>query len=302
MASNVVSVSIDESTMNRIMGFYREYEIEPSNEFILFAAKNEDVMVTIYKKGKNGCRYCVFQGNKAEYEASIFVPVISETMKKEIHRKETYRFFDQIGSDEVGTGDYFGPIIVCAAFVDAKGNARLNELGITDSKKMSDQYLLEIGPTLIETFDYSLLRVDNETYNTQQQRGYNMNKMKAVLHNRVLLNMAARHPGIALCQDQFAEPPLYYSYLSKEKEVAREIQFSTKGETAFPSVALASCIARFHFLKKMEEMSLELGAPIPLGAGSEVDAFAKKLYEQIGEEGMKKYVKWNFANTKKLAE
>ena len=31
-----------------------------------------------------------------------------------------YYFINSIGSDEVGTGDYFGPIIVCASYVNRK--------------------------------------------------------------------------------------------------------------------------------------------------------------------------------------
>ena len=44
-----------------------------------------------------------------------------------------------IGSDEVGTGDYFGPITVCAAYVRQDQIHLLKELGVQDSKNLNDE-------------------------------------------------------------------------------------------------------------------------------------------------------------------
>ena len=43
---------------------------------------------------------------------------------------------DDSGSDEVGTGDYFGPIVVTASYVTKEDIPYLEELGVKDSKKM----------------------------------------------------------------------------------------------------------------------------------------------------------------------
>ncbi|HBE99254.1 MAG TPA: ribonuclease HIII, partial [Firmicutes bacterium] len=67
--------------------------------------------------------------------------------------------------DEVGTGDFFGPVCVCAAYLEEKELPRIEELGITDSKKMNDGYILEIGPTLIQEFEYSQLSLPNSRFN-----------------------------------------------------------------------------------------------------------------------------------------
>ncbi len=42
-----------------------------------------------------------------------------------------------IGSDEVGTGDYFGPIVVTAAYVKKEDIKYLESLGVKDSKKIN---------------------------------------------------------------------------------------------------------------------------------------------------------------------
>lgn len=43
-----------------------------------------------------------------------------------------------LGSDEVGTGDFFGPMTVVAVYVDAKQIPLLKELGVKDSKNLND--------------------------------------------------------------------------------------------------------------------------------------------------------------------
>ena len=78
--------------------------------------------------------------------------------------------------------------------------------------------------------------------------------------------------------------------------------FKEKGESYFPSVALASCIARYYFLEQMEFLSKKIGEKIPLGASKEVDEFAKRYLEKYGLEELKKICKVSFKNFKQLTE
>ena len=43
-----------------------------------------------------------------------------------------------IGCDEVGTGDYFGPLVVCCAYVPEELISKLQAMGIKDSKALED--------------------------------------------------------------------------------------------------------------------------------------------------------------------
>ena len=127
-----------------------------------------------------------------------------------------------------------------------------------------------------------------------------MNAVKAKLHNRALLNLRARHKSAAVYQDQFAAPSLYFSYLKEEKEVLRDITFATKGESKFPSVAAASVIARYHFLRCMDELGERYGCFFPLGAGEAVDEFARKFVAKYGKQELRNVAKLHFANAAKL--
>lgn len=301
----LVTLSLSDGEMAKLLDFYEPFKKESPNEYIALFATYEGGVVSLYKKNKKGENKAVFQGEGALEEARIWNAEAADMSKqpvlprKPIGKGQPLSRYPQIGSDEVGTGDFFGPVCVCAAFVRLEDMPRIRELKVTDSKAMDDEYILEIGPTLIREFDYSQLSLPNDKYNDIHDE-FNMNAIKAKMHNRCLLNLEKKHTGSFLYQDQFAEAPLYYHYLQGESEIVRGIVFKTKGETAFPSVALASVIARYSFLRKMQEMSKEYKMQFPFGAGEDVDRFAKRFVKKYGKEKLREVAKLNWANYKKL--
>jgi len=301
--ATVITLSLDASTLEKMLDFYADDLVQSDNPYVYFQARGEEVTVTAYNKEKDGLRKVVFQGRDALHESMIWgkpeEPVRAKP--KPVKRQLTPTInVDQIGSDEVGTGDFFGPVIVVAAYVRKEDLPLLKSLGVTDSKLLTDEKILEIAPKLLGALDYSQLCLPNDKFNEVTKNGNNMNKIKAKMHNRCLLNVKARHPEAKAFQDQFAEAPLYFSYLRGEKEVLRDIVFATKGETKFPSVAAASVIARYSFLRNMQEMNNAYGVEFPFGAGPNVERFAKAFLKKYGLEEMNKVAKANFATMKKI--
>lgn len=300
-AATVVTLSLSDEAIGKMRLFYADsIEASPS-PYVDFIAREEEVTITAYLKEKNGLRKVVFQGPKAEYESGIWGK--KEAPKKPAPKKKATPQApysgEQIGSDEVGTGDFFGPIIVVAAHITASDIPFLKKLGVTDSKQLTDEKIREIGPKLVKRLDYSQLCLPNEKFNEVTRNGNNMNAIKAKMHNRCLLNVQTRHPLAAVYQDQFAEPKLYYSYLSGEPEVLRNIVFATKGETKFLSVAAASVIARYSFLRHMDQLNEEYGVTFPLGSSNKVDSFAKEFIAKYGVDAMGKVAKTSFSNMKR---
>ncbi len=305
------SFAIDEATLRKMKDFYSPFQAESPSPYIDLFARGDGFTVSLYKKNKAGKITASFQGPNSIDEALIWDKNAHDTSVQPTlpHAPFPPRImhpgpvvlnrYPQIGSDEVGTGDFFGPICVCASYVEEKDLPRINELGITDSKKMSDDYILQIGPTLIHEFDYSQLSLPNEKYNAIHDE-LNMNAIKAKMHNRCDLNLREKHPESFIYQDQFAEPSLYFHYLKDEPQVVKNITFHTKGESLYPSVALASVIARYSFLRKMEELSEHYQMPIPFGAGEDVDRFAQAFVKKYGKAELEKTAKLNFANYKKI--
>ena len=281
MVKNIYSLELSKEEIDELFAVIKDTEVEAPN-YALWQCREENCVITAYESGK-----VVFQGKDAFVYASKYLE----------EKEENY---PQAGSDEVGTGDYFGPVCVCATYVDEEEAKWLNELGIKDSKAIQDSYILKVGPELIKKLTHSLVIVDNEKYNEVHDK-FNMNAIKAKLHNQAYINLSKK---IALPKliyvDQFAKEDKYYSYLKNDKEIIKGITFETKAENKYISVAAASIIARYAFLKKIEELEEKYNMTLIKGASSLVDDCAKEFVNKYGFEELSKVAKLHFKNTEKL--
>lgn len=296
-----VTIKVDQTLLEIIRDHYTPYFTDTIGEYVDFQARVNGVIITAYLSKKD-TRKITFVGENALEEARKWSPEIEETEIKPVEKKSWIFFEDQIGSDEVGVGDFLGPMIVVAAFVSKKDISKLKAYGVQDSKKMTDSKILEIGPELVTRFRFSKLTLNNEKYNEMLDKGENLNSMKAKMHNRALLNMHKEFPDVLnIFVDQFVKEDTYYKYLNDaNEEQVKDIIFRTKGESYFPCVALASVIARYSYLKEMERLSEKYDMPFPFGAGKKVNAFALEFIEKYGEEEFYKIAKKNFANYREV--
>lgn len=292
-----VSYKIDLETKQKIENFYLDYKMPNDGDYICFFAKVDNLTITIYES-KKGYKV-VFTGKNALYEAKIFNPDAEISESKSERKIDFIDLNNQCGSDEVGFGDFFGPLVVVGVYFDSSLTKKLDS--IKDSKKLTDEFILSFVPTIIKNVTFSKLTVHNEKYNSLIKKGYNMNQIKAMLHNRVLLNLQKRKPDCKTFYiDQFCDEKLYYKYLKNEKEIVRNITFKTKGESYYPSVALASMIARYCFLQEMDVLSKKYNMNFPKGASKTVDEFATIFIQKYSLEELKKVCKTNFTNFSKL--
>ena len=308
-----ISSKISEKTLNKIINNYKSYQLDNPTQYVIFFAKMNDMTITVFKSPKKilysltvSCK-----NQKLLNQLLKSVGIDKDTLiqkSKDINVSEASAEFlfldDQIGSDEVGTGDFFGPITVVAALVKHSQIQRIKQLGIMDSKKISDDKIRQLGKIVIKEFKYSSLTLDNKTYNDLViNRKFNMNKIKCYLHNRAQYNLHVKFPKITNHYiDQFENEKSYYKHLEGEKNVLKGIYFHTKGESYFPSVALASVIARYSFLIHMDELNKKYKCVIPFGAGKQVNEFAIKFKNKYGINELKKITKNNFVNLKKIEE
>lgn len=276
------SLSISPEQLNTLIQAYKSFEREASNQYVAFSAVKNGITIHAYKTGK-----VVLQG---DYEQEL-------NHIKSILGIETYA---AIGSDEVGTGDLFGPIVVCSAYVSKEDIVFLESLGVKDSKAMTDAMISKIGPILANRLIHSILILNPEKYNEMVRKGYNMNKIKAYLHNHAIIKTSEKLADkVPVILDQFCEPPIYFNYLKTEKLIYRDIQFYTKAESVHISVAAASIIARYAFLAKMQQFSKYMGITLLKGAGSEVDKQLVEIYKSRGYQALPPITKLNFKNLAK---
>lgn len=294
-----------------MIAYYEDKKREKTPPYAVFQADEADTIITLYESGK-----AMFQGTSADIDANLWIEMekklnnrtidIDEKKKEKEKYKENLEYFysiSTIGSDEVGTGDYLGPIVVTATFVSKDKIDLMNELGVKDSKKITDDKIIKIAPTLIKEIPYVTFILNNKEYNAYQKKGYNMNKIKAILHNKVLYsltNKEEKYPYDKIVVDQFVYPRKYFEHILDAKEKVMNITFTTKAESKCASVAAASIISRYIFLKQMEELGKEIGLDLPKGANDSVDLVGKEIALKFGMEKLEILAKLNFKNTDKI--
>ncbi len=298
---------VSDNIKNQMIEHYQDM-VTGKPPYSIFQVKQYDCVITLYESGK-----VMFQGIGADIEASFWTEqeriINNRNIDEEAKQKEDkennkqYYYYDAIGSDEVGTGDYFGPIIVTATLVDKSTRKLLEDLKIMDSKKMTDDKIRRCAPIIMKKLPYVTFTLSNEKYNELAKKGFNMNKIKAILHNRVLYELSNKGiPYHKIIVDQFTTPRSYFSYLKQENitDKVTKITFLTKGESAHLSVAAASVISRYLFLEGMDKMSEKYGVTILKGASDKVDELGKQIVSKYGKQELYKIAKINFKNTEKI--
>lgn len=299
---------VNENVKKMMIDYYKDRMDAKTPLYAIFQVKDFDCVTTLYESGK-----VMFQGIGADIEASFWIEqerilnhnIIDINGDKKKDKKEEKKIFineSSIGSDEVGTGDYFGPIVVTATYVSKENIAFLTDLGVRDSKKLTDEKIMQIAPDIIKRIPYSSTILSNKEYNDFRTNINNMNKIKAILHNKCLVNLLKQNDikPSKIVIDQFEPPKAFYSHIASAKEKITNVLFLTKAEDQCLSVAAASIISRYIFLKEIKKLEDELKISIPLGASTLVDEVGQKLVELHGKGILNKIAKLNFKNTDKI--
>lgn len=287
--NNTITLKLKLVQEEQLFKTFSEFQTTPP-QYAKWQLKPENCVITCYTSGKT-----VFQGKDANVYATAFMQG-----QDEIPNAATTNQYPQAGSDEVGTGDYFGPVCVCASYVIHDDVDFLIKLGVRDSKQMSDADMLKIGPLLMERIPHSLLIVLPQKYNRVHESN-NLNAIKAKLHNQAYINLAKKIelPSFKII-DQFTPETSYYRYLQNEPQIIRGIHFETKAEDKYLSVAVGSIISRYGFLKTWEEMEKKYNMTLPKGSGDKVDIVAQAFVERYGLERLGEIAKLHFKNTEKI--
>lgn len=300
-------IRVDNDTKKLMNEFYKDMKRDKTPPYAVFQADTGDTIVTLYESGK-----AMFQGVSADIEAGMWesirkdkdnIDYFMDTKDTKIKKEDQVDIpsdIASVGSDEVGTGDYYGPIVVTASFVSKDNIPFLTELGVRDSKKLSDEQILKIVPKIIKKIPYKTIMLSNKEYNDNYGKDMNMNKIKAVLHNKVLTEMVKDNDYDYIVVDQFEPEKSYYNHLSDMPNPLKGITFITKAEDKCLSVAVSSLISRYIFIKEMDKLGDKYGIFLPKGANYYVEDVGIKLVNKYGEKILHDIAKLNFSNTDRI--
>lgn len=294
---NVV-IKVSDETRKKLIEYYKDKRRDKVIPYVVFQADEEDTVITLYESGK-----VMFQGTSADVDATMWKEIDGQETKVEAKEQDKkYYYCNSVGSDEVGTGDYFGPIVVTATFVPKEEIPFLESLGIRDSKKIDDEKIKKIAPQIAKKIKYRSIILNNSEYNEKYSKDINMNKIKSILHNKVLYQLIEEEkPNYDyIIIDEFARERRYYEYIKDSSVIQRGITFMTKAEDKNLAVACGSVISRYIFLKEFDKLSDSLHIPLPKGAGSMVDTIGEEVVQKYGQEKLKEIAKLNFKNTQRI--
>lgn len=283
---NIITKIMSKEQIEQLKNQIDPYVLKVSQPaYTYYQAKLESCTITAYTSGK-----VVFQGKDLDW--------LSQESPSESNNK-----FPQAGSDEVGTGDYFGPVVVSAVIVSKENEDALRNLKIQDSKQINDEKIRVLAKEIKSICPHTVLIVSSSKYNSVHKQ-HNMVDIKCKLHNQAYLNLIKK--GYTLPEqiiiDQFVQEKSYYRYLSNEKEVVRNIHFETKAENKYLAVACASVLARNAFLEYWDMLEEKFDFTFEKGAGKKVDQCGKEFVLKYGMDKLNEVAKIHFKNTEKILD
>lgn len=307
MTSMQTVIHVTPTQLKKITDYYANMATGKQPTGAIFVAKKGPTTITAYRSGK-----VMFQGTNYAQEAARWqTPAQQNTTRQAIGKQATtpgvnipqgFANWSVLGSDEVGAGAYFGPLTTAAVYVPKDQLAWVRQLGIADSKTLTDAKMRQIAPEIIANLPHHVVNLMPEKYN-QMQPTNNVNQMKAISHNfvlgKVLAKIAPTTPD-AILIDQFAQASTYFKYLTQAQQspiIKDNVYFTTKGEQYHLSVAAASILARVVELDSMAKLSEEAGISLPIGAGRQADEAAAQLLDRGLD--LNHFAKVHFANTQK---
>lgn len=296
------TLDLEDNQIEMLIDKYRDYQIENTNEYTIFRAKFSTTTITVFNTNK-----VVLQGNNAY---KMYVTICNgfdlPIMKEEYAKAETLEInsfnLSIAGSDEVGTGDYFGPIVVSACYVAKEQILELKKLGVKDSKKIDDDKIIALAKIIkAKTINSSVILSCSQFNTIMRQPNMNMNRIKAILHNKALTNLLAKDiKPDAIIIDGFTTQDKYFEYLADREIVIKDnVRLVEKGEDKYISVAAASILARAYFLHNFDQLCKSTGYNLPKGAGPNVDKMIHTIISSGKKDILKDIAKLTFKNTYK---
>lgn len=203
-----------------------------------------------------------------------------------------------IGTDESGKGDFFGPLVTAGVFCPEGQEEVFRELGVRDSKRITDKKIKELAERIIPNYPHSVVAIGPEKYNQLYAKFRNLNRLLAWAHARVIENILEDIPCGRAVTDKFGDASLVTGALLKKGRSIELIQI-TGGESDM-AVAAASILARAEFVRRMSLLSREAGFELPKGAAPRVEEAGVKLIEMHGTQALGKYAKIHFKTAQRV--
>jgi len=169
-----------------------------------------------------------------------------------------------IGSDETGKGEWYGPLIITATCTSKDENKKLQQIGVTDSKKLTKNDIEKLyqkikkmqirhQTLILRPFTY------NKLYDKFKNENKNLNHLLAYLHSKAIKMLLEDVPShdVVVIIDKFDYKKMNQYLQLDNTKVIQE----SNGERYTP-VATSSIIAKHHYEKTLKELEEKYGVDL----------------------------------------
>ena len=204
-----------------------------------------------------------------------------------------------VGGDESGKGDFFGPLVVAAWWLEESHVDALRAMGIADSKKLSDAGMRKLAGGLDKLGRGHVVRLMPREYNPKYAGVGNLNTLLSLLHGQCVRELIARQGAPrAVIVDEFARDG---GELRNAMGLPGGVKLLTRPRAeADLAVATASVLARVAFMEGLKELETEFGAEFPPGAGPPTIKAAREFKRAFGAAQLANVAKVHFKTTGQL--
>ena len=295
MALTTYTAEIPADAVGKLRGILDRDGFEFSEKpYAHYSAKRGKLNVTVYEKGPK----VLVQGKETEdfVQFTLEPEVLGEARLGYEEVTNPEMFEPHFGIDESGKGDFFGPLVIAGAYVEAESARALLDGGIMDSKRIgSAAKIAKLAAVIRKTrgVQWSVISIGPSRYNELYRSFRNLNEMLAWGHAKVIAELARKVPDCPRAlSDQFANPSVLRRALNKQ-EVSIDLEQKTKGESDV-AVAAASILARERFVTWIRDAGERLGMELPLGAGPKVLEAGNTLLSMVDGPDMEMVAKTHF--------
>lgn len=205
----------------------------------------------------------------------------------------------RIGLDESGKGDYFGPLVIGAVYVDEHTESTLVQMGVRDSKRLTDNRILDLAEGIKQLCPHSVVLIGPKRYNELYNEIKNLNELLAWGHARALENVLDNIACDLAVADQFGnESFLLNALLQKGRQIKLEQRPKAEQDTA---VAAASILARAEFVQGIEQLSRRAGKSLPKGSSDPaIITIGREIVKNSGQNALAEVAKLHFKTTQAI--
>lgn len=294
---NSFTFPLSPPQQQKLAAILREGNYRPrETPYTVVAVEGPDCTIALYTSGK-----CVVQGKGAhEWVTFTLEPQVLQEARlgyETVHSPDVFQ--PHMGVDESGKGDFLGPLVIAAAYVDARIVPVFQEMNVRDSKQItSDRKAEEMAGDIADVLKgrFAIVTIGPRAYNRLYAKMRSVNRMLAWGHARAIEDVLAKVPDCPRAvSDQFG-PTQQIERALLQKGRAIKLEQRPRAESD-PAVAAASILARAGFLRALRDMQKRFGLPVPKGASDQVRAAARTIIAKSGPGVLLDIAKCHFKTT-----